>query len=143
VRARHPRALTPVELQPQARLGDPRPIRAKVPGPSSSLRLRHRPPSSALGASEFHRAKPDVDHIGADLTRAALDPLPGLAHTFIDPPHPPRRPAHRPTRITGSRIPTPRLRIDPGQLSGRVDTARGVERLKDLHDPLFVLGAVV
>src|SRR5699024_12844286 len=65
------------------------------------------------------------------------------SHPPTETPHPAPGAGNRPTCTTGSGMPTHRLRIGPGQLSGRVDPARGVERLKDLHDPLFVLGAVV
>ncbi len=53
IRAGHHRA--PVELQPQPRLGDPRPIRAPMTGPPRRLRLGHRPPGGALVAREPHR----------------------------------------------------------------------------------------
>ena len=133
-RTRHPGALAPVELQPQARLSDPRPIRAPVPSPPSRLHLRDRASGGAFRPGEPHPDQPGMDHIRADLALAGLDPVLNLRHEPIQHPRPPARTRHRPTRIPRRDIPTHRLRIHPRQQRSRVRTLRGVERLQNFHD---------
>ena len=115
-----PAARTPVPLQPQPRLGDPRPIRPAVPGPPPGLRRRHCPPRGPLIPGEPHRGQPLMHHIGPHLALGPVHPLLDLAHERVDQLGPRHRLRHRPAQIPGLRIPAHCFRIRLAQRRRRM-----------------------
>ena len=141
--AADPRTVTPVELQPQAGLGHPWPIRAPPPRPPHVLRLANRPPRGAFRAGEPHRDQPLVHLVRADLRLRHVDELFHLRQERVDQLRPRRR-AHQQripaTGIPQRHVPTHRLRVTPRQLRCGMRTARRVVRLQNLHDLPVRLG---
>jgi hypothetical protein len=139
-RPRHPRALPPIELAPHARLGDPGPVGAPVPGPPTGLGLRDRAAGGPLIPLKPHRDQPLVHHIRPHMPPGTIHPLLNLLRERIDQPLPPTRARDRQPPIPPLHMPAHRLRVTPHQLRGRVRAPGQVIRLKNLHDlPVILL----
>jgi hypothetical protein len=134
VRAGHRRPAPPVPLQPQARLGDPRPVRPAVPGSPPGLRRRRRPPRSPLVPGEPHHGQPLMHDVGPHLALGPVHPLLDLVQERVDHLRPSRRLAHGPAQIPGQRIPAHRLRICLAQRRRRMRDAGRIERFENFHD---------
>ncbi len=134
VGAEHDRAGAPVELQPQPRLGDPRPIRPPMPCYIGGLRCCDRAAGGPLITEKPHRDQPLMQHIGADRTLGDLHNLLDLGHEGVDQLRPAHRLIDRHPGLALGDVGPHRLRVHPRQCCRRMRTPGGVERFENLHD---------
>ncbi len=134
------RPLAPVELQPHARLGDPRPVGAPPAGLPGGLGRVHRPPGRTRRAAVAHRGQLVVRDISADLGFRRLHPFLDLLQERVDQLRPGRPLMRVESQIPQFNIPFHGLGISTGQLRGRPDRPGQVVCLKDLHDLPVRLG---
>lgn len=133
------RPVAEVVLNPEPRLGHPRPVDPAQTGPELGFRLGHRAAGGAFPTGETHRGDPLVDHVRADTALRADHQLLDLRQIIVDRASPVtalvRMLTGRPhLHITGHRVV-----VAPGQLGRRTVTACEVVCLKDLHDLPAVL----
>jgi hypothetical protein len=96
VGSEHDRCSTPVELQPQPRLGDPRPILTTPPGLPRLLGFGDRAAGGPLVTGEPQPLQPLMHHIGPDRAVGPVHPLLDLGQERVDDLRPLNRPVDRP-----------------------------------------------